>query len=230
MNVSRTWARACTVYRFVTLLCHSLVLFMEEHRVFQFVLDVLWCWTSSHLKGASMNLTARVCSLLVLASVNACISAGHVVWCQCYLCHTCGWCVAQPSFMWLSSVSRYSGRVATAVRQFDPHPRGWCCGETSGHLQWKLLTPTQVRCSDTVVLTVFCVVTILLSSFCAVKIKLVSISTLWSAALLSASDTRAEISSATVQEVIPENDSEELGYWESLPSFIPEYGISWFQD
>lgn len=165
VTVSSTWARACTVSQVCNpAASQPCALHGGAQSVFQFVLDVL-CQYETHCSGLPI-VGARKCKCMYLS------------WTCCMMLPVLYLCVAQPSFMWLSSVSRYSGRVATAVRQFDPHPRGWCCGETSGHLQWKLLTPTQVRRSDAVVLTVFCVVTILLSSFCAVKVKLVSISTL----------------------------------------------------
>lgn len=71
VNVSSTWARACTVSQVCNpAASQPCALHGGAQSVFQFVLDVLCCWTS-----ASMKLTARVCSLLVLANVNACISA-----------------------------------------------------------------------------------------------------------------------------------------------------------
>lgn len=85
VTVSSTWARACTVSQVCNpAASQPCALHGGAQSVLQFVLDVLCCWTS-----ASMKLTARVCSLLVLANVNACVSAGHVVWC--YLYYTCVW-------------------------------------------------------------------------------------------------------------------------------------------
>lgn len=85
VTVSSTWARACTVSQVCNpAASQPCALHGGAQSEFQFVLDVLCCWTS-----ASMKLTARVCPLLVLANVNACISAGHVVWC--YLYYICVW-------------------------------------------------------------------------------------------------------------------------------------------